>query len=55
VEKRGGLSRGSVSALESGQRHPHWGTIRKVARGIGVQVRVIMEEVEKVESMEAEG
>jgi transcriptional regulator with XRE-family HTH domain len=55
VERRGGLSKGSLSMIELGKRGPYWGTIRKVAKGIGVPLEVVMEEVEKIEKMEAEG
>lgn len=55
VERSAGFGRGALSKIELGERHVLWGTLRRLAKGIGVELPIIWKEVEKIERMEREG
>ena len=46
---RAGLDAGSVARLEAGQADPTWGSMRRIARGLGVPLEGLAELAENLE------
>jgi transcriptional regulator with XRE-family HTH domain len=40
----------TLTALEEGRSEPRWGTLRRIARGLDVELPVILSEAEALES-----
>jgi transcriptional regulator with XRE-family HTH domain len=49
VAERGGISTSWLRRIESGDHDPSWGSMRRVARGLGVSMEVLSEVAEENE------
>jgi transcriptional regulator with XRE-family HTH domain len=50
LAEKAGLSSSSISRVESGQHDPTWGSMRRIAEGLGVSMETLSELSEGFES-----
>jgi transcriptional regulator with XRE-family HTH domain len=54
LAEKAGLHRQGIAKLENGEREPAWGTVRALARALGVSCSAFESEDEEAEAEEAE-
>jgi DNA-binding XRE family transcriptional regulator len=43
------ISEETLTAVEAGETEPRWGTLRRIARGLGVELPMILAQAEELE------